>query len=265
MDVNNDGLLDVYFSTYAASMIGIRLAKMDSRGSRLRNLFGGTDGVLPEFLSPDQDSELLERAKSKSSQRISQRVGPPNVLFVNQGDGRLELAEAPALEGWRNTFQTTWADYDDDGDVDAYLANDFGFNNLVRNEGGLSFTDITEESGTADLGFGMGASWGDYDEDGRQDLYVTNMYSKAGRRIARLAGELAADGAPMARGNTLFRSTSESFERVSGLEPPALLVEKGGWGWAGQFVDVDNDCDLDIFSLSGYYSAPDQVAIPEDT
>jgi CubicO group peptidase (beta-lactamase class C family) len=60
----------------------------------------------------------------------------------------------------------------------------------------------------------------------------------------------------MARGNSLFRNLPDRFARVSGLEPPALLVERGGWGWGGQFIDVDNDGDLDIHSLSGYYTAP---------
>jgi hypothetical protein len=109
----------------------------------------------------------------------------------------------------------------------------------------------------------MGASWGDYDRDGRQDLYVTNMYSRAGRRItARLD---AAGFAPLARGNSLFRNQGDDFVRVSGLESPALLVERGGWGWGGQFVDLDNDGYLDIYALSGFYTAPEEVSLPEDT
>jgi len=44
--------------------------------------------------------------------------------------------------------------------------------------------------------------------------------------------------------------------KVSGLDPPALTVERAGWGWGSQFVDVDNDGYLDIYALSGYYTAP---------
>ena len=76
------------------------------------------------------------------------------------------------------------------------------------------------------------------------------------RRDLLEMGARAATLAPMARGNSLFRNLGDRFARVSGLEPPALLVERGGWGWGGQFVDVDNDGYLDIYSLSGYYTAP---------
>jgi hypothetical protein len=110
----------------------------------------------------------------------------------------------------------------------------------------------------------MGVSWGDYDGDGRLDLYVTNMYSKAGLRITGKIPELRPEYAQMAHGNSLFRNRGDGFEKTSGLEPPALLVEKSGWAWGGQFVDVDNDGDLDIHSLAGNYTAPKEIAIPLD-
>ena len=127
--------------------------------------------------------------------------------------------------------------------------------------GGVS--EIFVGTGTADLGVGMGASWGDNDRDGRQDLYVTNMYSRAGRRITALLG--ATVFAPLARGNSLFRNLGGQFDRVSGLGNPALLVERGGWGWGSQFADLNNDGFLDIYALSGFYTAPEEVAIIEDT
>lgn len=148
--------------------------------------------------------------------------------------------------------------------MDVYVANDFAPNNLFRNDGVDGFTEVTEETGTADLGFGMGASWGDFDEDGLQDLYVTNMYSKAGRRITAQLNDVDASFEEMAHGNTLFRNDPSGFERVSSLERPGLLVEAAGWGWGSQFVDLDNDSDLDIYALSGYYTAPSQVALPFD-
>jgi hypothetical protein len=171
------------------------------------------------------------------------------------GGGRFVAAPGgELLQVWRNTFQSTWSDYDGDGDLDVYLANDFAPNNLFRNDGGGRFTDVTAGTGTADIGFGMGASWGDYDNDGRQDLYVTNMYSTAGRRItAELSDSTLAS---MARGNSLLRNQPDKFVRVSGLEPPALTVERAGWGWGSQFIDVDNDGWLDIHALSGYYTSP---------
>ena len=154
-----------------------------------------------------------------------------------------------------NTYQATWSDYDGDGDQDVYLANDFAPNHLFRNDGGGAFEDVTQATGTADIGFGMGASWGDYDHDGRHDLYVSNMYSTAGRRIAgRL--DVHRDIPKMARGNTLFRNEVGQFRHVSSVKPPGLLVENSGWAWGGQFIDFDNDTFLDLVSLAGYYTAP---------
>jgi len=233
VDYDGDGLLDIYLSTY------------------------GIDDDLQQAFLTAADREQIKRRWESGGHMFRDRPGPPNVLLRNLGDGRFGPApHADDLAVWRNTFQSTWSDYDGDGDMDVYLANDFAPNNLLRNDGDGRFTDVTGETGTADIGFGMGAAWGDYDGDGRQDLYVTNMYSTAGRRITAQIGALGETFAPMARGNSLFRNLPEKFARVSGLEPPALLVEKGGWGWGGQFIDVDNDGDLDIHSLSGYYTAP---------
>ena len=68
-------------------------------------------------------------------------------------------------------------DFDQDGDVDLYVANDFATDNLLRNDGNAGFTDITDAIGIDQLGFAMGVTWGDYDNDGRYDLYVSNMWA----------------------------------------------------------------------------------------
>ena len=254
-DVDNDGLLDVYFSTYAARML-LETLNAD------RDLVEA-EGVLGEFLPGWQAQKLYHLAREQRSDLVRDAPGPPNRLYRNVGGGRFRaVAVDQPLSAWRNTLQATWGDYDGDRDADLYLANDFASNQLLRNVGGGRFEDVTEASGTADLGFGMGASWGDYDRDQRPDLYVSNMFSRAGRRItARVETERFA---AMTRGNSLLRNLGNGFARVSGLEPPALPVERGGWGWGGQFADLDNDGFLDIYSLSGFYTAPSAHALPED-
>jgi hypothetical protein len=245
-DYDGDGLLDVYFSTYASDMF-----------------FEHPDS--PEkFLTPEQAREFRQRLRD--SHWLQSRVGPPSLLLQNKGNGRFGLAPASKqVEVWRNTYEATWADVDGDGRPDLYVVNDFGTNNLFHNEGGGHFSDVTAQAGVADLGFGMGASFGDYDNDGQPDLYVSNMYSKAGQRILDFLGPDGAEFKPMARGNSLFHNEHGRFERVSGTKPPAVMVEKAGWSWGSQFVDVDNDGFLDIYALSGYYTAPREIAIPVDT
>lgn len=249
VDFDGDGLLDVYVTTYAARMVGSRRAPT----------------ILAPFLEPSDLAQLLRLSSSPEHVHVLNFFGPPNAMLRNLGGGRFEAVDNPVLRTFMNTYQAAWADYDLDGDPDAYLSNDFGPNQMLRNDGEGRFTDVTAETGTADVGFGMGVSWGDYDEDGRPDLYVSNMYSTAGKRITQRFAELDPSYKKMARGNTLFRNEGERFRHVSGVEPPDLLVESAGWSWGGQFADFDNDGDLDLLALSGYYSAPPEYAIPVDT
>ncbi len=255
VDYNNDGLLDVYISTYAAYILQREL--QDAEGDI-------PEVLLADFLDVDAGQDLSQRVRNEHHP-ILNRSGPPNVLLLNVGGGHFERSPvSDQLAVWRNTFQATWADIDNDGDQDVYVANDFAPNNLFRNDGKGSFEDITEPSQTADVGFGMGVSFGDYDFDGRQDLYVSNMYSKAGRRITAQFPDIDPRFAAMARGNSLFHNRLDHFEKVSGVDAPALLVEAAGWSWGGQFVDLDNDTDLDIFALSGNHSAPEETAVQAD-
>jgi len=260
-DYNGDGLLDVYLSTYAANM---QEDEIRMRGPALQN--PDANGLLSDFLSEETSVEVLKRLSSSKYKyhRFLNNYGPPNLLLVNRG-GRFETApENETVAVWRHSYQGSWSDYDHDGDPDLYIANDFAVNSLMRNDGDAGFVDVATESGTTDIGFGMGAAWGDYDNDGRSDLYVSNMFSKAGRRITGSLKDIDDRFAMMARGNSLFHNTDADFKKVSGLEAPALQVEKAGWSWSGQFVDFDNDGWLDVHALSGYYSAPPEVAVQVD-
>jgi len=258
-DYNGDGLLDIHLSTYSANM---QEDELRERGPPLKN--PDSQGLLSDFLPEATAVELNKHISKRDYHRHLNNYGPPNLMLINRG-GRFETApENDQVAIWRHTYQASWSDYDQDGDPDLYLANDFAVNSLMRNDGDAGFVDVGKESGTTDIGFGMGASWGDYDNDGRADLYVSNMFSKAGRRITGSLKEIDPRFALMARGNSLFHNTDSAFAKVSGLEAPALQVEKAGWSWSGQFVDFDNDGWLDVHALSGYYSAPPEVAVKVD-
>lgn len=258
-DYNGDGLLDVYLSTYAANMQNDELR---DEGPPRKN--PEASGVLSDFLPNETGNRLLEKINGRDYQRHLNNYGPPNLLLVNKG-GRFEIApQNEQVAIWRHTYQASWSDFDQDGDPDLYLANDFAVNSLMRNDGDAGFVDVADDTGTTDIGFGMGASWGDYDNDGRPDLYVSNMFSKAGRRITGSLKNIDDRFAMMARGNSLFHNDGSRFQKVSGLDAHSLQVEKAGWSWSGQFVDFDNDGWLDVHALSGYYSAPPEVAVQVD-
>ena len=262
VDLDGDGLLDLYVSTYAAQMVVAERIAAD----RQRRTTGArpAPALLSGHLPADDAERLFALAGTEGAHEFLSLPGPPNVVLRNVGEGHFEpLRGDDPLRAFRNTYQATFADYDDDGDADLYLAHDFAPNQLLRNAGDGRFTDVTEATGTADIGFGMGVSWGDHDRDGRLDLYVSNMFSKAGKRITAAVDGLDPRFAKMARGNTLFRG-AEPFERISGTGPGQAPVEATGWSWGGQFGDVDNDGRLDLHVLNGYYTAPLEAHVDVD-
>lgn len=186
--------------------------------------------------------------------------GPANLLFRNDGNGTFtEVSDEVGFSGTndRFSFAAAWGDYDNDGDPDLYVANDFGRNNLYSNNGDGTFTDMAGELGVEDLGAGMSAAWGDYDNDGDLDLYTSNMWSSAGLRITNSGqfdevapADQARDGfRRQAQGNSLFRNDgSRGFTDVS----EEARVRTGRWAWASDFVDLDSDGLLDLFVQNGY-------------
>ncbi|MBL8223186.1 MAG: VCBS repeat-containing protein [Bryobacterales bacterium] len=191
--------------------------------------------------------------------------GPPNFLYRNRGDGTFEDVTAASGMNENNnrfSFAAAWADYDRDGFPDLYVANDFGRNNLYRNNGDGTFRDVAAKAGVEDLGAGMSASWGDYDGDGWLDLYVSNMWSSAGQRLTfnpafeSVAGDADTRAAfqRQARGNSLYRNNHDgTFTDVT----LTAGVEFGRWAWASSLFDYDNDGRLDIFVTNGYITGPD--------
>lgn len=195
------------------------------------------------------------------------RDGGANQLF--KGDGGWAFSEVTDLSGLgedndRHSLAAVWHDYDLDGDPDLYVANDYGANQLYRNDleesGRRRFRAVTAELGVRDVGAGMSASWADYDRDGLPDLYVGNMFSNAGRRITAQAGflagatdEVAAAYRRFAKGNTLFRQKPDGqFEERRGV------AEMGRWAWSSVFADLDNDGWQDLFVANGYISGPEE-------
>ena len=224
-DYDRDGLLDLYVCGYAQDDGGASIGAANER-----------------FVYHDA------------------RNGAPNSLFRN--DGELAFHDVTASSGLdqnnlRWSFAAAWEDYDEDGDPDLYVANDYGRNNLYRNDNG-KFVDVADSAGVEDVGGGMSAAWGDYDRDGRMDIYVANMFSAAGSRITTQGQFKTGPDADIrdrfrrfARGNTLFRNTGRGFEDVS----VKTGVTVGRWAWGSNFVDLNNDAWPDFVVANGYLSS----------
>ncbi len=188
--------------------------------------------------------------------------GGRNVLFRNDGVEQgvwqfRDVTESVGLNEDNNrwSFAASWEDYDNDGDADLYVANDFGRNNLYRNIDGR-FQNAASQAGVEDGSFGMSVTWGDYNRDGLMDLYVSNMYSSAGnrvtyqRRFKKGAGlAVRSKYQYLARGNSLFENAGDgTFGDVS----PQSHAMMGRWAWSSRFVDFNNDGWEDLLVTNGW-------------
>jgi len=145
------------------------------------------------------------------------------------------------LSGW--TLDLGHGDANNDGWDDLYIACDFGTDRFFLNNGDGTFTDKTETAIGFDTKKGMNADWGDYDNDGFLDIYVTNItddYMREGNFLWHNNGNL----------------TFTDVARENG-------VHDTGWGWGAKFLDYDNDGWLDLYVVNGWVSAGKDSYVPD--
>ena len=160
-----------------------------------------------------------------------------NTLYHNNGDGTFtDVTHAAGVADPQSSFCAAWADYDNDGFLDLYIADgvigDGAANVLYRNNGDGTFTNTAKSAGVANTGNSLGTAWGDYDKDGYIDLHVVNF----------------------GQSNVLYRNNGDgTFTDVTPTTGMNLPVTDA---FVTFFLDVDNDADLDIFiSNSGAFQA----------
>ncbi|MBZ5655625.1 MAG: FG-GAP-like repeat-containing protein [Acidobacteriia bacterium] len=190
--------------------------------------------------------------------------GPPNFMMRNQRDGTFrDVTRETGLDknNTRYSFCCGWSDFNGDGWPDLCVVNDFGRKNLYRNNGDGTFTDIAAQAGVEDIGAGMSVCCSDYDNDGAQDLYVANMWTAAGERVAMQ--DIFKKDAPKevrqlyykhAMGNSLFRNggANSSFQDATS----SAGVGMGRWAWSSDAWDFDHDGFPDLYVANGMVSGP---------
>lgn len=156
------------------------------------------------------------------------------MLYRNNGGIFEDVTEKAGLQlsGW--TLDLGHADVDHDGDEDLYVAADFGTDRLFLNNGDGTFADVTKEAIGIDTKKGMNADWGDFNNDGLFDMFVTNITDEY-----------------MREGNFLWQNNGDgTFFDVS----RETGTYDTGWGWAGKFFDYDNDGWQDLYVVNGWVS-----------
>lgn len=160
-----------------------------------------------------------------------------NFLYMNNGDGTFtKVTDGPVVTDGGASFSSAWGDYDNDGYLDLFVANAFDQDNfLYRNRGDGTFEKITDGAVVTDGGESLGASWGDYNNDGFLDLFVANRENQS---------------------NFLYKNNSDgSFTKITEGEIVTSTVASHGGSWG----DYDNDGDLDMFVANGPYSGSGQA------
>ncbi|MFT5051838.1 MAG: hypothetical protein ACI8QZ_003267, partial [Chlamydiales bacterium] len=213
LDHDLDGDLDLFVCNYVAWTLAGNLDCVGLRGQ-------------PDYCSPN-----------------SLAAPQPDTLYRNNGDGSFTdvSAQAGLRQAFGNGLGVTCGDFDGDGWVDIFVANDQMSNQLWHNGGDGTFTDVALEAGCAldsngKAKAGMGTHCADVDDDGDLDLIVVNLHAQA---------------------DSFYRNQGAWFRddtaRV-GLGAATRRYTRFGTGW----VDFDNDGRLDLFQANGRVTLPSQ-------
>jgi hypothetical protein len=263
-DYDNDGLPDIYITGYGGNALYHNLGdcKFEDVTEKAGVAGGGfstgaawadydRDGRVDLFVSRYVHVEMDKLAEPGSNAKFCRyrglvvQCGPwgmpgeSDLLFHNRGDGTFEeVAKKAGVDDPNHYYGlgAIWADYNNDGWPDLYVANDAGPNFLYRNKHDGTFEEVGLMEGVAVGADGsaqgsMGVASGDYDHDGRLDIVVTNFVNQS---------------------DTVYHSLgAKGFEDVtltSGIAKPTYPYV--GWGTA--FFDMDNSGWLDVFIANGH-------------
>lgn len=263
-DFDNDGKQDLYVTGYGGNVLYRNLGNCrfeditEKAGVRLSGFSTGAawgdydrdgfvDLFVPRYVLVDVNKlpQFGSDDKTCKFRGIPVQCGPwglpgeSDFLFRNKGDGTFEdVSKKAGVDDPNHYFgmQGVWADYDNDGWLDLYVADDAGPNYLYHNKHDGTFEDVGLLSGAALSGDGqeqgsMGVDFGDIDRDGKLDIIVTEFTEQS---------------------NLLFWNRgAQGFTEISWssriAQPSYPLV-----GWGTKLFDMDNDGWLDLFVANGH-------------
>ncbi|TDI25399.1 MAG: CRTAC1 family protein [Acidobacteria bacterium] len=253
-DYDNDGWVDLYVSNFGPNQLWRNNG--DGTFSDVTEATGTDDprwSVSSAFVDYDRDGWLDLYVGNYVNYSLANNVecfhnirtycGPhgfvpvPDRLFRNRGDGTFEDATAVSQIGreYGPALGVVTADFNADGWIDIYVANDLAENRSWMNQGDGTFVNTAQFNGSAfndagDPEAGMGVAAGDFDGDGDEDLFISHLVTQTNTLYVN-------------DGSGLFDDRSVR----SGLGPPSLAFTGFGTEW----IDYDNDGWLDLLVVNG--------------
>lgn len=217
-DYDNDGLVDLYVTNswgvkknFLYHNSGNNVFTKILVGTHVNDAFESRS-VNWTDIDNDNDLDLFVTNETNQNENI----------YRNDGGGTFtKLTTGPLLNNLGNTMSGSWGDYDNDGDLDVFLANDGSVNALFRNDGNFNFTKIINDTVVKSIGHSFSSSWSDIDNDGDIDLFVTNAFNTTLKQLNFFY---------LNNGNSSFTRNSTD-----------IVAMDSTWAYGCAFGDYDND------------------------
>jgi hypothetical protein len=265
-DYNNDGTLDLIVTSYDRLVLyrnrrdGTFQDVSKSAGlDTFRGYWAGpawadydrdgfVDLYICGYVKYKFDPGFVGKSSRQYTEMVPFTINPssyppePNLLFHNNGNGTFtEVGKKLGVDNpTGRSLSASWADYNNDGWPDLYVANDISDNVFFLNLGNGKFRDISHPAWVADYRGAMGLAAGDWDNDGDLDMFVTHWIAQENALYSNL---LLTPGAAAESKTLRFQDIAD----MQGLGQIALSVI----GWGAGFFDYDNDGFLDILAVNG--------------
>ena len=227
VDYDNDGHLDIYCANYGPGAKNV-LYRNNGNGTfadvtdaaGVGDLSWSWMGVWADVNGDNYQDLYVVNGRYP--------VGEPNRLYINNGNGTFkEVARQAGVADSNWGLGASFADIDNDGDLDLFVSNYVGGNGLYLNDGSGNFSDVSTQVKTKQQGWGKGPTFGDIDHDGDVDLYEGDC---------KLANQL------------YINDGTGTFIDQAGDQPQLQCATVRTKGTA--FADVDNDGDLDLYVVN---------------
>lgn len=278
VDINGDGFDDIYLTEYGTNDLN-HVYLNDGAGDFYEDF---NTGALTEKVAGSISSTWADIDNDGDRDvHVSNFTGGPNFLITNNADGTftdnsvdMNLAAVGYYHG------STWADYDNDGYVDLFTCSfqPTKYSELYHNDGDGSFTQVLNSPVAYLTGRSIGATWADYDGDGWMDLFVPNgnnennalfhnvgngtfqqvmsgdIVNDGGNSVASCWGDIDNDGdLDLFVSNTSEHDNFLYFNNGDGTfykETNDIVATDAGQTHGCNFIDVDNDGDLDLYTCN---------------